>query len=35
MQLSSGVKEPVGRSGFVRVEDDARNLFVFNNGGKL
>ncbi|KAN0096639.1 hypothetical protein V8E51_015444 [Hyaloscypha variabilis] len=35
MQLSSGVKEPVGRSGFVRVEDDGRNLFVFNNGGKL
>jgi hypothetical protein len=34
-QLSSGVKEQVGRSGLVRVGDDGRNLFTFNEIGKL
>jgi hypothetical protein len=34
-QLSSGVKEQVGRSGWVRGGDDGRNLFTFNEIGKL
>ena len=34
-QLSSGVKEQVGRSGWVRGGDDGRNLFTFNEFGKL
>jgi hypothetical protein len=31
----SAVKEQVGRSGFVRKGEDGRNLFVFNEIGKL
>ena len=34
-QLSSRLKEQVGRSGFVRGGDDGRNLFTFNEIGKL
>jgi hypothetical protein len=34
-QLSGGLKEQVGRSGFVRVGDDGKNLFTFNEIGKL
>jgi hypothetical protein len=34
-QLASGVKEQVGKRGVVRIGDDGRNLFVFDEGGKL
>ncbi|KAH7355297.1 hypothetical protein BKA65DRAFT_498097 [Rhexocercosporidium sp. MPI-PUGE-AT-0058] len=34
-QLSSFSKEPVGRTGWVTVGDDDRNLFTFTRGGKL
>lgn len=34
-QLASGVKEQVGRCGFVRTVEDGRTLFVYNDLGKL
>lgn len=34
-ELASGVKEQVGRSGIVRTGEDGRNLFAFNEIGKL
>ncbi|KAG4433732.1 hypothetical protein IFR05_010784 [Cadophora sp. M221] len=34
-QLSSTSREPVGRSGWVAVGEDERNLFTFARGGKL
>ena len=34
-QLASGVKEQVERSGIVRIGEDGKNLFVFNDIGKL
>jgi len=36
LQLSSGVKEQIGRAGWVRTAEDGRNLFTFDDkGGKL
>ena len=35
VQLASGVKEQVGRKGFVRNDKDGRNLFVFHRVGNL
>jgi hypothetical protein len=35
VQLASGSKEQVGRKGFVRIEEDGRNLFVFRKAEKL
>jgi Thiolase-like protein type 1 additional C-terminal domain len=35
VQLASGLKEQVGRSGSVRIGDDGRNLFLFDEIGKL
>ena len=35
VQLASGVKEQVGRSGFVRIGEHGRNLFVFSDVAKL
>lgn len=35
LQLSSTVKEQIGRKGMVRIGEDGRNLFVFDSGGKL
>jgi hypothetical protein len=34
MQLASA-KEQIGRKGFVRVGEDGRNMFVFEEVGKL
>lgn len=35
VQLASGVKEQVGRKGFLRNGEDGRNLFVFYQVQKL
>jgi hypothetical protein len=35
VQLASGIKEQVGRKGFVRNDEDGRNLFVFHQVEKL
>jgi hypothetical protein len=35
VQLASRLKEQVGRSGSVRIGDDGRNLFLFDEIGKL
>ena len=34
-QLSSKVKEPIGRTGWVRNDDGGRNLFTFDHSVKL
>jgi hypothetical protein len=34
-QLSSTIKEQIGRNGWVKTGDDGRNLFSFDVGGKL
>jgi hypothetical protein len=34
-QLASNVKEPIGRSGWVKTGEDGRNLFIFEKSGKL
>jgi hypothetical protein len=34
-QLASGAKEPIGRSGWVRTEEEGRNVFTFHKFGKL
>ncbi|KUJ06859.1 uncharacterized protein LY89DRAFT_661468 [Mollisia scopiformis] len=34
-QLASATKEQIGRDGWVSTTGDGRNLFVFNNSGKL
>jgi len=34
-QLASGIKEQIGKRGVVRVGDDGRNLFIFDESGKL
>lgn len=35
VQLTSSVREPIGRSGWVKRGDDGRNVFSFEGGGKL
>ena len=35
VQLASGIKEQVGRKGFVRNDNDGRNLFTFHRVGNL
>jgi hypothetical protein len=35
VQLASGIKEQVGRMGFVRNAEDGRNLFLFRKVEKL
>jgi hypothetical protein len=35
VQLASGIKEQVGRKGFVRNDKDGRNLFMFHRVGNL
>jgi hypothetical protein len=34
-QLASGVKEPIGRGGWVRTLEEGRNVFTFDKSGKL
>jgi len=34
-QLSGGIKEPIGRTGWVSEAEDGRNLFSFEGVGKL
>lgn len=34
-QLSSGISEQIGRKGWVRRGEQGRNLFSFEQGGKL
>lgn len=34
-QLAGSLKEQVGKKGWVRTEDDGRNLFVFDKEAKL
>jgi hypothetical protein len=34
-QLASGVKEPIGRGGWVSTAEEGRNVFTFDKSGKL
>ena len=34
-QLSSRVQEPIDRTGWVKRNDDGRDLFVFDRGAKI
>lgn len=34
-ELSSKVREPIGRKGYVTIGDDGRSLFSFQDSGKL